>query len=268
VGVHSDEDVTLRRGAHLPIMSVHERCLSVMACKHVDEVIIGALPAGAPAWLAAPPAARMVCMRALTARAAAGAPHVVSEDLLKSFNIATVVRGTLSETFRFVEHDEKRYEVPKAKGIFRCVRALVGIRLCKSMSVFTSATMRCAAAQRTCMYVQLAPPRGVPQPRTHGRPQPHVRACMLSWCMRVQRARVYTQCRLSRCSCATEEKAALCVHACPALPHARDVATGALQGAGIAERHDHKDNHQAHHPQLAGIRGAASTQGHQRTSVL
>lgn len=44
VGVHNDDDVTARRGEHLPIMTVHERCLSVMACKHVDEVIIGAQP--------------------------------------------------------------------------------------------------------------------------------------------------------------------------------------------------------------------------------
>lgn len=44
VGVHADADVTERRGAHLPILSVHERCLSVMACCHVDEVIIGAGP--------------------------------------------------------------------------------------------------------------------------------------------------------------------------------------------------------------------------------
>jgi ethanolamine-phosphate cytidylyltransferase len=41
VGVHSDESVTSRRGAHLPILSVHERCLSVLASKYVDEVIIG-----------------------------------------------------------------------------------------------------------------------------------------------------------------------------------------------------------------------------------
>lgn len=49
VGVHTDEGVQERRGLHLPIMSVHERSLSVMACKHVNEVIIGAasLPASA-----------------------------------------------------------------------------------------------------------------------------------------------------------------------------------------------------------------------------
>ena len=41
VGLHTDEDVSERRGPHLPIMDLHERCLSVLACKYVDEVIIG-----------------------------------------------------------------------------------------------------------------------------------------------------------------------------------------------------------------------------------
>ena len=48
VGVHSDEAVTARRGPHLPIMTVHERCLSVLACKHVDEAIIGARSTALP----------------------------------------------------------------------------------------------------------------------------------------------------------------------------------------------------------------------------
>lgn len=30
------------RGQHYPIMHVHERSLSVLACRYVDEVIIGA----------------------------------------------------------------------------------------------------------------------------------------------------------------------------------------------------------------------------------
>ena len=41
VGVHGDEEVGERRGPHQPILAVHERALSVLACKHVDEVIIG-----------------------------------------------------------------------------------------------------------------------------------------------------------------------------------------------------------------------------------
>lgn len=41
VGLHTDEDVSDRRGKHLPIMDVHERSLSVMACRYVNEVVIG-----------------------------------------------------------------------------------------------------------------------------------------------------------------------------------------------------------------------------------
>jgi hypothetical protein len=49
VGLHGDEDITERRGPHLPLMDLHERSLSVLACKYVDEVVIGALsPPGAP----------------------------------------------------------------------------------------------------------------------------------------------------------------------------------------------------------------------------
>lgn len=42
VGLHTDDDVMERRGAHLPIMDLHERALSVLACCYVNEVIIGA----------------------------------------------------------------------------------------------------------------------------------------------------------------------------------------------------------------------------------
>lgn len=33
VGIHTDEEVERRRGPHLPIMNLHERSLSVLACK-------------------------------------------------------------------------------------------------------------------------------------------------------------------------------------------------------------------------------------------
>lgn len=41
VGLHTDEDIGERRGKHLPIMDVHERSLSVLACRYINEVIIG-----------------------------------------------------------------------------------------------------------------------------------------------------------------------------------------------------------------------------------
>ncbi len=62
VGLHTDEDVTERRGPHLPIMNLHERSLSVLACKYVDEVVIGS-------------------------------PTQLTEDLIKTFNISLVSVG-------------------------------------------------------------------------------------------------------------------------------------------------------------------------------
>ncbi|KAL3160740.1 hypothetical protein ABBQ32_010650 [Trebouxia sp. C0010 RCD-2024] len=91
VGLHTDEDVSERRGPHLPIMDLHERCLSVLACKYVDEAIIGA-------------------------------PLEISEDLITTFNISLVVRGTVSETSAD-QHDKDskdlRYRTPKANNMFR-----------------------------------------------------------------------------------------------------------------------------------------------------
>ena len=89
VGLHTDEDVSKRRGPQLPIMNLHERSLSVLACKFVDEVIIGVTP-------------------------------YITEDLLRTFNISIVVHGSESE-FSNPEPEETqaRYAVPKSKGIFR-----------------------------------------------------------------------------------------------------------------------------------------------------
>ena len=51
---------------HKPIMNVHERALSVLACRFVDEVVIGA-------------------------------PTNLTEDLVKTFNISIVAHGSVSE---------------------------------------------------------------------------------------------------------------------------------------------------------------------------
>jgi cytidyltransferase-like protein len=90
VGLHTDDDVSARRGPHLPIMNVHERALSVLACKHVDEVVIGA-------------------------------PEHISDSLLRTFNIGLVVRGKRCETGEDAKAttDAKRYSRPQELGIFR-----------------------------------------------------------------------------------------------------------------------------------------------------
>lgn len=50
VGLHTDEDVEARRGPHTPIMNVHERALSVLACRYVDEVRGDVVMAVASLW--------------------------------------------------------------------------------------------------------------------------------------------------------------------------------------------------------------------------
>ncbi|KAK9853648.1 hypothetical protein WJX84_001343 [Apatococcus fuscideae] len=95
VGVHTDEDVQERRGPHLPIMDLHERSLSVLACKYVDEVIIGA-------------------------------PLEISDDLLTTFNISLVVRGSVSETGRDgsdANNPSSRYSICQQKKMFRTIQS-------------------------------------------------------------------------------------------------------------------------------------------------
>ena len=87
VGVHTDEDVQERRGPHLPIMDLHERSLSVLACKYVDEVIIGMHDRLRPGCDRHSPASALaLCILACTnCSVACGHFHEASCCLLRSF---------------------------------------------------------------------------------------------------------------------------------------------------------------------------------------
>ncbi|KAF3437288.1 hypothetical protein FNV43_RR20041 [Rhamnella rubrinervis] len=88
VGVHKDQIVSEHRGKDHPIMHLHERSLSVLACRYVDEVIIGA-------------------------------PWEVTNDMITTFNISLVVRGTNSENNFSLSGEGDPYSVPKSMGIFK-----------------------------------------------------------------------------------------------------------------------------------------------------
>lgn len=62
VGLHPDNVITRYKGAKYPIMNLQERLLSLLACKFVDDVVIGA-------------------------------PYKVSVELLEHFNVSLVVHG-------------------------------------------------------------------------------------------------------------------------------------------------------------------------------
>lgn len=110
VGLHTDEDVMKRRGPHMPIMNLHERSLSVLACKYVDEVIIGMVH---------------FCMRGNFEKCEIlGVTPIISGDLLKTFNISLVVRGSQSEFSKLdPEESEARYSVAQSRGIFKVLES-------------------------------------------------------------------------------------------------------------------------------------------------
>ncbi|GBP58119.1 Ethanolamine-phosphate cytidylyltransferase [Eumeta japonica] len=62
VGLHTDLEVNRYKGSNYPIMNLHERVLSVLACKYVHEVVIGA-------------------------------PYTVSADLMDHFRVMVVCHG-------------------------------------------------------------------------------------------------------------------------------------------------------------------------------
>lgn len=89
VGLHTDEEVNRYRGANHPMMNLNERTLSVLACRYVNEVVIGA-------------------------------PYVVDEQIIKHFNVSHVCHG-LATTAPNSSKGEDPYKIPKEMGIFRSV---------------------------------------------------------------------------------------------------------------------------------------------------
>lgn len=88
VGIHDDATANRIKGCNYPIMNLHERALSVLSCKYVDEVIIGA-------------------------------PYSVTKELLQDsgFNITCVVHGKTAIDPDTNEQDP--YALPKQMGIYR-----------------------------------------------------------------------------------------------------------------------------------------------------
>ena len=62
--------------------------------------------------------------KSMWAGALAGAPLELTEDLLTTFNIALVVRGSVAETGAAgAALAARRYAAARARGIFRCARS-------------------------------------------------------------------------------------------------------------------------------------------------
>ena len=81
VGLHSDEVVASVHGPGHPIMSLHERALCLLACKSVDDIILGA-------------------------------PFAVTANLIASMNISVVCAGAANTNAK-MRSDHDPYAVPK-----------------------------------------------------------------------------------------------------------------------------------------------------------
>lgn len=88
VGLHSDQVVNSYHKSNYPIMNLHERVLSVLACKYVNEVVMGA-------------------------------PYTVSQDLMDHFKVDLVCHG--DTPYKPDLNGKDPYEVPKKLGKFRII---------------------------------------------------------------------------------------------------------------------------------------------------
>jgi ethanolamine-phosphate cytidylyltransferase len=89
VGVFSDDLVNEYRGSNFPIMNLNERVLSVMGCKHVNDVLIDC-------------------------------PWEISHDMISSLNITVVAHGTAHDG-NSQDKPSNDYEVPKGLGIYKTI---------------------------------------------------------------------------------------------------------------------------------------------------
>lgn len=92
VGIHGDAVVNKRRGMNLPLMNLHERVLSVLGCRFVDDVLIDA-------------------------------PYVVTPEMISSLNISEVVHGTVSDETEELHDKHVRYEHARAANIFTVIES-------------------------------------------------------------------------------------------------------------------------------------------------
>lgn len=89
VGVHSDAAVNREQGQNLPLMNLHERVLSVMGCRLVDDVLIDA-------------------------------PYEITSDMVNRLKISTVVEFS-DATNPPMSAKKDRFHFPRKAGILKIV---------------------------------------------------------------------------------------------------------------------------------------------------
>jgi ethanolamine-phosphate cytidylyltransferase len=88
VGLHSDSVVNKKKGSNYPVMNLHERTLSILACRYVSEVVIGA-------------------------------PYTISDEMMKELKIDLVCHGWTNVIPDADESDP--FATPKKRNIFKII---------------------------------------------------------------------------------------------------------------------------------------------------
>ena len=85
-------------GMNLPLLNLHERVLSVLGCRFVDDVLIDA-------------------------------PYEITPEMITSLNIAEVIHVKSCEGQVICDEDDDRYRHAKAAGIFHVLESPSAFRL-------------------------------------------------------------------------------------------------------------------------------------------
>ncbi|VEU34875.1 unnamed protein product [Pseudo-nitzschia multistriata] len=91
VGIHGDVCVNKIRGMNLPLLNLHERVLSVLGCRYVDDVLIDA-------------------------------PYEISAEMIASLRIAEVIHGACDVDGEYCSDEDDRYMYAREKGVFHTVK--------------------------------------------------------------------------------------------------------------------------------------------------
>jgi cytidyltransferase-like protein len=124
VGLHTDDAITEARGRHHPIQTLHERALSVLACRYVDEVVMGT-------------------------------PQTLTKDLLTTFNIGLVVQGSV--------HGAAPRPTPH-RLLHLCVSHCVSLTVSRTASLAVSLAVPSRTSSSSDSFAQRSSPRSLPVP--------------------------------------------------------------------------------------------------------
>lgn len=83
---------------NLPLLNLHERVLSVLGCRFVDDVLIDA-------------------------------PYQITPEMISSLNLSEVVHGTHSDYIDSLDDKDMRYKYAKDAGIFTLIESPSDFRL-------------------------------------------------------------------------------------------------------------------------------------------